>query len=221
MEIISKKSLIIKLHKQAHFPENEFRYIDTIKRFAQLLHFENCTPIGDQSDRSKPLRIEFRNGFISNLKIDVLTIEGRKIFYVVNEATEIAEKEISPKITAFVKSLLQNIELQSVITTYQSSITSKLNISLKNIYTKEFLMFTESLKDKDSNIHSIVFNLLNFKLTYNTPPELSHENIYLSKKDLRFGKNDTQDDNDNIFETEMPFQTEQHIKLLEAFEASF
>jgi len=220
MEIISSRSLIIKLHNQGRFPENELRYRTNIEKIAKLLNFERIMPFGDITDRNLPLKIEFKNGMIADIKIDTLGIENRKIIYVVNDSTELVEKEITPIIESYLQSLLKKIELQIVITTYQTGIKSKLNIDLNNIFNNKLINFIKTVEDTSKDIYSVLFSLFSFKFTYNTPSDVSQESIYLSKKEFKLIKLESKDKDDKLFETEMPFETEKHIKFLEAFEIS-
>jgi len=219
MEILYQKSLIISLHRQIGFPENELRYRDNIERLATLFKFEGITGVDDSTNRTKPLRIEFRNGKITDIKIDNLILEGRRITIVTNSSTEDSEKAIKPCLFDFFQSLVGNVNLKEVITTYQSIITSRLDCSINNIFSGKFLEYIKCFSNDQPSL--VLFNMLNFKATYTTPVEISHENIYLSKKDFRFVKNDALMPNENIFDTEMPLETQKHIELIKKFENLF
>lgn len=219
----------VRIYPQDAIPIKQYAiqtYVENIKNKFSFTNVQIPFPLHDMST---PNIVEFINGNIiiskSSILIYRISLDDRRIIIDAEASSDkidmiynIVEKEIiNIDNTGYFKTT------KCLLKVDETSCTVHLNINYGQILSKQIRDFLKDDVSKYSmfNISNISLKSLSFEISYEQNKDFQKKNISLVPKLLTIEPRTLSAEEDNIFFTSSPFDSNTHMKLLTDLESRF
>ncbi len=219
MRDLEVQSTVIRLYEKSRFPSDMLRFDDIVNKITEHFAFQKLYTPADRHQQDQPVVLFFEEGYWSNIRIIEISMQSRKVTTrVIGDAEQC--KSVADDLENITAELCNpGLELRRVVETHESKITCELDIDFNAVFHERIQKDTIGfMKANSEHIDSVLPYALTFRAHFTTPIDIQKHQVQLSPKSITLTRKSDAIDDEKIYESVMPVESNLHKEFLEKLE---